>query len=89
MRLGAAQVTGQVESDLAAWLRSIGVADESLAHVMGHLAKPEYRVYSLKILFALNGEDVDEILQGLPLGERRLIKKAIDVEQFDPDSCVR
>ena len=34
-------------------------------------------------------EDADEILQGLPLGERRLIKKAIDVEQFDPDNGVR
>ena len=34
-------------------------------------------VNSLKILFAIDGEDVDEILQGLPLGQRKFIKKLL------------
>ena len=68
-------------SDLVAWLRHIGIADEHLADVVGRFTDRKNAVTSLKILFTLDGEDVDIVLEGLPVGVRKLIKKSVQVEQ--------
>ena len=52
--------------------------------VVGQFMKPEFGVSTLKMLFALDEEDVDDIVKDMPLGQRKLIKKSIDAEKFDP-----
>ena len=72
---------GVAGTDLAPWLRSIGIAEESIEDILQNFTKPEFGVNSLKILFALDNEDIDEILEGIPLGQRKLIKKSVEVER--------
>ena len=72
---------GVFAGDLAPWLRSIGIDEESVEDVLQNFTKPEFGVTSLKILFALDNEDIDEILKGVPLGQRKLIKKSIEMEK--------
>jgi hypothetical protein len=67
--------------DLDPWLRSIGIDEESVEDILQNFTKPEFGVTSLKILFALDNEDIDEILKGVPLGQRKLIKKSIEMEK--------
>ena len=80
--LGAFTATGGEE--LVPWLRHIGVDEESIDDVVGQFMKPEFGVSTLKMLFALDEEDVDDIVKDMPLGQRKLIKKSIDAEKFDP-----
>ena len=68
-------------SDLASWLHSIGVDGESIGDVVQTFERPEYGVKTLKMLFALDDEDLDDILKGMPLGQRRLIKRSIEKEK--------
>jgi len=42
--------------------------------------KPGIEVKDLRTLFALDPEDIDDILEGLPLGKRKVIKKSIQGE---------
>jgi len=80
--LGAFKATGSGE-ELVPWLRHIGIAEESIDDVLGQFTKPEFGVTTLKMLFALDEEDVDDIVKTMPLGQRKLIKKSIEVEKFD------
>jgi len=64
-------------SDIAPWLASVGIPKEDVDNVVHHLGQKEFGVKTLKILLALEGEDVDTVLRGLPLGQRNLIKKTI------------
>lgn len=61
-------------SDISGWLRQIGIAEEDVDSVLLHFHKPEYGVKTLCELFALEEDDVDEILCSLPLAKKRLIK---------------
>ena len=64
--------------DLASWLKEIGVSsEEHIQRVMLQFTRPEFDITSRPLLFALDEDDVDDILKELPLGLRRLIKKAI------------
>ena len=70
-----------VEGDLGRWFLSIGIDEEDLEDVVGHFIKPENEVKNLRTLFALDAEDIDQILAGFSLGKRKLLKKAITTEQ--------
>ena len=61
-------------SDISGWLRQIGIAEDDVDSVLLHFQKPEYGVKTLCELFALEEDDVDEILCSLPLAKKRLIK---------------
>ena len=64
--------------DEASWLREIGVSsEEHITSVMLHLTRPEFDISSRPLLFALDEDDVDDILKELHVGLRRLIKKSI------------
>ena len=43
----------------------------------GNILKPEYGVKTLLELFALADADIDEVLQGLPLAKRKVLKALI------------
>jgi hypothetical protein len=45
------------------------------------LNKPKYEVRTLMELFALEPADIDEILEPLPLGKKRVLKKKITEQQ--------
>jgi len=64
-------------SEMAAWLLKIGIAEDDIGSVMDSFSKPEYGVKSVQELLALEEQDIDEILEHLPLGKRRLLKKGI------------
>ena len=67
-------------------LTRLGVATEDDLKLLTKSPK----MLSSKMLFALDEEDVDDIVKGMPLGQRRLIKKSIEAEKFDPKkSCTR
>ena len=44
---------------------------------MERFSKPEYGVKSVRELLALEEKDIDEILEHLPFGKRRLLKKGM------------
>ena len=67
-------------SEMAAWLSRIGIARDDIESVMERFSKPEYGVKSVRELLALQDKDIDEILEHLPLGKRRLLKKGIKGE---------
>ena len=48
---------------------------------MARFIRPGIEVKDLRTLFALDPEDIDDVLEGLPLGKRKVIKKAIQAEQ--------
>jgi len=75
-------------SEIEAWLRQIGIAENHLTSVILHLDKPEFGVQTLKELFSLEDGDIDEILQPLPLAKRRLLKKAIKSLSFSLSSAL-
>jgi hypothetical protein len=64
-------------SEMKAWLLSIGLEEISLNDIILQFLKPEYGVKTLRELFALEDEDIDEILQGLPLAKKKLLQKSI------------
>ncbi len=72
-----------VDGDLGRWFRSIGFEGEELEELVGRFITPGTRieVKDLRTLFALDAEDIDEVLLGYPLGKRKVIKKAIHEEQ--------
>ncbi len=66
-----------VSSDLAPWLRSLGLSDDESMSIMLHFRKPEYEITNLATLEALGDQDLDEVLKDLSLGKKRLLKKAL------------
>jgi hypothetical protein len=70
-----------VQGDLGQWFRSIGFEGEDLEEIVARFIRPGIEVKDLRTLFALDPEDIDDVLEGLPLGKRKVIKKAIQAEQ--------
>ena len=70
-----------VQGDLGQWFRSIGFEGEELEDIVVRFMRPGIEVKDLRTLFALDPEDIDDVLAGYPLGKRKVIKKAIQVEQ--------
>ena len=67
---------------MIAWFLNAGVKQQDLDGVMKRFTQPQYGVNTLKILFALDDKDIEEILKDMSLGQRALIKKAIESEKF-------
>ena len=78
---GESSGAGGASSDLAACLCQIGIHEADVPTIAQQFNKPEYGVASLAELFALDDDDVDEILRNLPLGKRKLLKMAISREK--------
>jgi len=72
----------QEENVMIAWFLNAGVTQQDLDGVMKRFTQPRYGVNTLKILFALDDKDIEEILKDMSLGQRALIKKAIESEKF-------
>ena len=64
-------------SEMKAWLLSKGFDEADVGHILLQFIKPEYGVKTLMEMFALEDADIDEILQGLPLAKRRVLKASI------------
>ena len=62
------------------WLLYIGVDADELNNVVTRFQEPEFGIRTLKLLFALEDGDIDELLKIFPLGNRRLLKKSIKQE---------
>jgi len=69
-----------VQGDLGQWFRSIGFEGEDLEDIVARFIRPGIEVKNLRALFALDPEDIDDVLEGLPLGTRKVIKKSIQAE---------
>jgi hypothetical protein len=73
------QLDGQDDIELETWLREkCGMQEQQAVQVAERFATPEYGVLDTATLFALEDEDLDEILGPLPLGPRRLVAKMVD-----------
>jgi len=68
-------------TDLHQWLLRIGIAEADVEGIVHELNRPEFGVNNLKTLFAIDAEDIDDILKNLPLGKRKLIKKSMAMEK--------
>ena len=64
-------------SEMKRWLLSKGFDENDQGRILLQFLKPEYEVTKLLELFALEDADIDEILQGLPLAKRRVLKASI------------
>ena len=76
-----ALVAQVIEGDLGRWILSLGLEGEELEDLVVRFIKPGIAVKTLRSLFALDPEDIDEVLEGLPLATRRVVKKAYLAEQ--------
>ena len=72
----AAKLAEVVQGELGRWILSKGIASEDLETIVGRFIRPGIEVKDLRTLFALDPEDVDQVLEGVPMGSRKLIKKA-------------
>ena len=52
-----------------------------MEEIVARFIRPGIEVKDLRTLFALDPEDIDDFLEGWPLGKRKVIKKAIQAEQ--------
>jgi len=75
-----AKLKAVVQGDLGQWFRSIGFEGEDLEDIVARFIRPGIEVKNLRALFALDPEDIDDVLEGLPLGTRKVIKKSIQAE---------
>ena len=62
---------------MIAWLDNIGVDKNAIDEILLQFLKPEYQITTHLELFALDDGDIDKILEPLPLGKKRFLKKAI------------
>jgi len=53
-------------SEMKAWLLHKGIVENDVGRILLQFIKPEYEVTTLLELFALEDEDIDEILEGGP-----------------------
>ena len=80
------QMDGQENIELETWLREkCGMQEQQAVQVAERFATPEYGVLDTATLFALEDEDLDEILGPLPLGPRRLVAKMVDEQRPEED----
>ena len=68
-------------SAMKAWLLHIGVEETDFGNILLQFLTPEYGVKNLRAFFALEDEDIDEILKSLPLANSKLMKENIKQEQ--------
>ena len=54
-----------------------GFDENDQGRILLQFLKPEYEVTKLLELFALEDADIDEVLQGLPLAKRKVLKALI------------
>ena len=71
----------EAQRELGPWLRQIGFAEDDVANLVLQLSKPDFGVTNRAILFSLEEGDVDDILEGCPLGHKRIIKKNLKREK--------
>ena len=70
-----------IQGDLGRWLLSKGYAAEEMEDLVDRFMRPEIEVKDLLTLFALDPEDIEKVLEGLPLGKRKVLIKHIQSEQ--------
>ncbi len=64
-------------AEIKAWLLDIGIPKGDIEPILTRFNLPQYQVKTLPELFALEDQDIDEILEPLPLAKRRVIKKKV------------
>jgi hypothetical protein len=64
-------------AEIKAFLLQIGILEGDIEPIRTRFHLPQYQVKTLLELFALEEEDIDEILSPLPLAKRRVINKRI------------
>ena len=64
-------------SEMRTWLLHKGIDQTDVGSIVLRFLKPEYGVKTLLELFALEDADIDEVLQGLPLAKRKVLKALI------------
>ena len=64
-------------TEMNAWLLHIGTEETDIGRIVLQFLKPEYGVKTLLELFAIADPDIDEVLQGLPLAKRKVLKALI------------
>ena len=67
--------------ELGPWFRQIGFAKDDVSKLVLHLSKSDFGVTNRAILFSLEEGDVEDMLEGSPLGHKRVIKKALKREK--------
>ena len=71
----------EAHRELGPWFRQIGFAEDHVAKLVLQLSKPDFGVTNRAILFSLEEGDVEDMLEGSPLGHKRVIKKALKREK--------
>ena len=82
-----AYIATDTGSEVKKWLLHVGVDETDSSSIILRFLKPECGVKSLRSVFALDDEDIDEIMQPLPLALRKVTKKAIIQEQRVSKLC--
>jgi hypothetical protein len=67
----------EAERELDPWFRQIGFAEDDAKILVLRFSKPDFGVTNCALMFSLEDEDVDVILDGCPLGHKRAIKRAL------------
>jgi len=67
----------EAERQLDPWFRQIGFAEDDVKILVLRFSKPDFGVTNCALMFSLEDEDVDVILEGCPLGHKRAIKRAL------------
>ena len=67
----------EAERELDPWFRHIGFAEDDAKILVLRFSKPDFGVTNCAIMFSLEDEDVDVILEGCPLGHKRAIKRGL------------
>ena len=68
-------------NEIKAWLLQSGILAGDIEPIIARFNLPQYQVKTLPELFALEDQDIDEILQTLPLGKKRVITKMIQEQK--------
>jgi len=68
-------------NEIKAWLLQSGILAGDIEPIIARFNLPQYQVSTLLELFALEDQDIDEILQTLPLGKKRVITKMIQEQK--------
>jgi hypothetical protein len=64
-------------AEIKAWLLDTGIPEGDIEPILTRFNLPQYHVKTLLELFALEDQDIDEILEPLPLAKRRVIKRKV------------
>ncbi len=68
-------------SEMKAWLLFKGIDEDDVGRILINFIKPEYEITTLLEMFALENQDIAEVLQGLPLGKRKVLKMLVKQER--------